>query len=254
VSLELDLTGKVAVVTGGSRGLGRAVVHGLARAGADVVIASRKIGNCEALAEQVTLGTGRRALAVQVNVSNWDDCERLCEAVYANFGQCHVLINNAGLSPLYGGDVAKVTEALYDKTHNVNARGPFRLSALFGTRMSQGDGGSIINISSAGSWRPEVSDLPYAMAKASLNAMTVGLAGVWAPKVRVNAVLPGAVDTDIARAWSPDVKAHAAAVNPMRRISTPEDYVGVCVFLASDASAYINGAQILADGGLYRTL
>jgi NAD(P)-dependent dehydrogenase (short-subunit alcohol dehydrogenase family) len=254
MSLELDLTGKVAVVTGGSRGLGRAVVHGLARAGADVVIASRKIDNCKAVAEQVTLGTARRALPVQVNVSDWDDCERLCDTVYANFGQCHVLVNNAGMSPLYGGDVAQVSQALYDKTHNVNARGPFRLSALFGTRMSQGDGGSIINISTAGSWRPDAGDLPYAIAKAGLNAMTVGLAGVWAPKVRVNVVLPGAVDTDITKAWSSDAKARAAAVNPMRRIGTPEDYVGVCVFLASDASAYINGAQILADGGLFRTL
>ncbi|MCL2584947.1 MAG: SDR family oxidoreductase [Streptosporangiales bacterium] len=254
MSLELDLSGKVAVVTGGSRGVGRAVARGLARAGADVVIASRKIDNCTAAAEEVTRETGRRALPVAVNVSDWDDCERLYNTVYDHFGRCHVLINNAGVSPLYGGDVTKVSAALYDKTHNVNARGPFRLSALFGTRMSQEDGGSIINVSTAGSWRPDTNDLPYAMAKASLNALTLGLAGAWAPKVRVNTVLPGAVDTDITKAWGPAAKENAAAINPMKRIGMPEDYAGLCVFLASDASAYINGAQILADGGLFRSL
>jgi len=254
VSYEIDLGGKVAVVTGGSRGVGRAVAFGLARAGADVVIASRKLDNCKAVAEEIAVETGRRTLPVAVNVSDWDDCGRLFETVYSHFDQCHVLINNAGLSPLYDGDLTSVTEALYDKTHNVNARGPFRLSALFGARMAEGDGGSIINISTAGSWRPDAHDLPYAMAKAGLNAMTVGMAGVWAPKVRVNVVLPGAVDTDITTAWGTEAKQYAASINPMGRIGTPDDYVGVCVFLASDASGYINGAQILADGGLFRTL
>ncbi|MDT3439943.1 MULTISPECIES: SDR family NAD(P)-dependent oxidoreductase [unclassified Pseudofrankia] len=254
MSLNLDLTGKVAIVTGGSRGIGRAIVLGLARAGADVVVTSRKLDNCKAVADEVATETGRRALPVQVNVSDWDDCGRLYDTVYANFDQCHVLINNAGLALLYGDDPAQVTESMYDKTHNVNSRGPFRLSALFGSRMSQNTGGSIINISTAGSWRPDGNDLPYAMAKAGLNAMALGLAGVWAPKVRVNTVLPGAVDTDMSSVWSPELRARAAEMNPMKRIGNPEDYIGVCVFLASDASSYINGAQILADGGLFRTL
>jgi NAD(P)-dependent dehydrogenase (short-subunit alcohol dehydrogenase family) len=254
VSYEIALRGRVAVVTGGSRGVGRAVAQGLARAGADVVIASRKLDNCKAVAEEIGIETGRRALPVAVNVSDWDDCGRLFDTVYSHFDRCDVLVNNAGLSPLYDGDLTSVTEALYDKTHNVNARGPFRLSALFGARMAEGDGGSIINISTAGSWRPDVHDLPYAMAKAGLNAMAVGMAGVWAPKVRVNVVLPGAVDTDITKAWGEQAKQYAADINPMGRIGTPDDYVGICVFLASGASAYINGAQILADGGLFRTL
>jgi len=255
VSYEIDLSGKVAVITGGSRGVGRAVAFGLARAGSDVVIASRKLDNCKAVAEQIAIETGRRALPVAVNVSDWDDCGRLFDTVYSHFDRCDVLVNNAGLSPLYdAGDLTSVTEALYDKTHNVNARGPFRLSVLFGARMAEGAGGSVINISTAGSWRPDVHDLPYAMAKAGLNAMAVGLAGVWAPKVRVNVVLPGAVDTDITNAWGAAAKEHAANINPMGRIGTPDDYIGVCVFLASDASGYINGAQILADGGLFRTL
>jgi NAD(P)-dependent dehydrogenase (short-subunit alcohol dehydrogenase family) len=248
-----DLTGKVAVVTGGSRGIGRAVVEGLAAAGADVVIASRKLDNCRAAAAEVERATGRKALAIATNVSHWDDCDRLVDTVYDTLGACHVLVSNAGLSPLYP-DLVSVTEALYDKTHAVNAKGPFRLATLFGTRMHAGDGGSIINVSTAGSLRPDVHDLPYAMAKASLNALTLGLAGAWTPKVRANVVLPGAYDTDIAKAWTPEQKQLAAELNPMGRIGQPQDLVGLCVFLASDASGYINGAQILADGGAFRTL
>jgi NAD(P)-dependent dehydrogenase (short-subunit alcohol dehydrogenase family) len=248
-----DLTGKVAVVTGGSRGIGRAVVEGLARAGADVVVASRKLDNCQTVADAIGKETGRRALAAAVNVSHWDECGGLVDTVYAEFGRCDVLVNNAGMSPLYDS-LPEVTEALYDKTHGVNAKGPFRLATLFGTRMAEQDGGSIINISTAGSLRPDTGDLPYAMAKAGLNAMTIGLAGAWAPKVRVNLVLPGAFDTDVTKAWGDEQKQRAGQLNPMGRIGRPEDLVGVCLFLASSASSYVNGAQILADGGAFRTL
>ena len=248
-----DLTGKVAVITGGSRGIGRAVAEGYAAAGADVVIASRKYDNCVTAAEEIAAATGRRTLPVACHVGRWEDAEALVDAVYGEFGRCDVLVNNAGMSPLYP-DLPSVTEELYDKVHAVNARGPFRLSALVGTRMAEGDGGSIINVSSAGSYRPMPSDLPYAMAKAALNALTLGLAGAWAPKVRANLVLPGAFDTDITDAWSPEMKAQAGAMNPMKRIGVPHDMVGVCLFLASDAAAYVNGAQLLVDGGYYRTL
>lgn len=248
-----DLSGKVAVVTGGSRGIGRAVAEGLALAGADVVVASRKLDNCEVAAEEIRAATGRRALAVGCHVGRWEDCDRLVETVYAELGRCDVLVNNAGMSPLYDG-LPSVTQELYDKVHAVNARGPFRLGALFGTRMAEGDGGSIVNVTTAGSLRPGADDLPYAMAKAGLNALTLGLAGAWAPKVRANLVLPGAFDTDITKAWSPGMKARAGEMNPMGRIGRPEDMVGVCVFLASDASSYVNGAQVLVDGGAFRTL
>jgi NAD(P)-dependent dehydrogenase (short-subunit alcohol dehydrogenase family) len=250
---NLDLTGRTAVVTGGSRGIGRAVAEGFARAGADVVIASRKLDACKVAAAEIEAATGRRALAVECHVGRWEDCERLADVVYDELGRCDVLVNNAGMSPLYD-DLPSVTQELYDKVHAVNARGPFRLSALLGSRMAEADGGSIINVTTAGSLRPDPTDLPYAMAKAALNALTLGLAGAWAPKVRANLVLPGAFDTDITKAWAPNAKEQAAAVNPMKRIGQPEDMVGVCVFLASDASSYVNGAQILVDGGLFRTL
>jgi NAD(P)-dependent dehydrogenase (short-subunit alcohol dehydrogenase family) len=249
----LDLTGKVAVVTGGSRGIGRAVAEGLASAGADVVIASRKREACKEAAREITAATGRRALAVRCHVGEWDDCDRLVDAVYEEFGHCEILVNNAGMSPLYES-LAAVTPELYDKVHAVNARGPFRLSALIGERMAAGAGGSIINVSTAGSLRPTAVELPYAMAKAGLNALTLGLAGTWAPKVRANLVLPGAFETDITRAWPQGFKEQAIALNPMDRIGQPADLVGLCVFLASDAASYINGAQILVDGGMYRSL
>jgi NAD(P)-dependent dehydrogenase (short-subunit alcohol dehydrogenase family) len=248
-----DLGGKVAVVTGGSRGIGRAVAEGLATAGADVVVASRKLEACETAAAEICAATGRRVLPVACHVGRWEDCDALVDAVDVEFGRCDVLVNNAGMSPLYDG-LPSVTRELYDKVHAVNAAGPFRLGARFGTMMAEADGGSIINVTTAGSLRPGVDDLPYAMAKAGLNAMTLGLAGAWAPKVRANLVLPGAFDTDITDAWPPGMKEHAAAINPMKRIGRPEDMVGVCVFLASDAAAYVNGAQVLVDGGLFRTL
>ncbi len=247
------MTGKVAVVTGGSRGIGRAVAEGFATAGADVVVASRKLENCKAAAGEIEAATGKRALAVGCHVGRWADADALVDTVYDTFGRCDVLVNNAGMSPVYD-DLTSVTEELYDKVHVVNARGPFRLSALFGTRMADTDGGSIINVTTAGTLRPDTADLPYAMAKAGLNALTLALAGAWAPKVRANLVMPGAFDTDISKAWGAEAQALAASMNPMKRIGEPEDLVGLCVFLASDAAGYINGAQVLVDGGLFRTL
>jgi NAD(P)-dependent dehydrogenase (short-subunit alcohol dehydrogenase family) len=248
-----DLLGKVALVTGGSRGIGRAVAEGLARAGCDVVIASRKLANCETAAREIEAATGRRAVPIECHVGRWQDCDRLVDAVYGEFGRCDVLVNNAGMSPAYG-DLTSVTEELYEKVHAVNAKGPFRLAALVGTRMAAGDGGSIINVSTVGSWRPAPGDLPYSMAKAALNAMTLGLAGAWAPKVRANLVLPSATETDLTASWPPETKSRIAEANPMKRLARPDDFVGVCVFLSSEAAGYINGAQVSVDGGMYRTL
>ncbi len=248
-----DLSDKVALVTGGSRGLGRAVAAGMAMAGADVVVASRKMENCEAAAREIEAETGQRAVAVGFHAGRWEDCDRLVEEVYADMGRCDVLVNNAGMSPAYES-LGAVTEDLYDKIHGVNAKGPFRLSVLVGSRMAEGDGGSIVNVSSVSSWRPTAGDLPYAMAKAALNALTLGLAGAWAPKVRANLVLPSASETSMTSGWPAATKERIAEMNPMKRLGRPEDLVGLCVFLASDAASYVNGAQIPVDGGLYRTL
>jgi NAD(P)-dependent dehydrogenase (short-subunit alcohol dehydrogenase family) len=142
-----DLSGKVALVTGGSRGLGKEMVLAFARCGADVAISSRKLEACEALAQQVRGETGREALAIACHVGKWEECDALVDAVSAQFGRVDVLVNNAGMSPLYES-LSGVSEDLWDKVMNVNLRGPFRLSSLIGERMAAGAGGSILNVSS----------------------------------------------------------------------------------------------------------
>jgi NAD(P)-dependent dehydrogenase (short-subunit alcohol dehydrogenase family) len=166
-----DLNGKVAVVTGGSRGLGREIVLAFAEHGADVVIASRRLESCEALAATVRERHGRRALAVSANVSDWAQCDALADAAYEEFGRVDVLVNNAGLSPLYAS-LETLEEGLFDKVIAVNLKGPFRLTANIGARMASDGGGSIINVSSVGAIRPNPAFLPYAAAKAGLNALT----------------------------------------------------------------------------------
>ena len=178
------LLDKVVVVTGGSRGLGRAMVLAFAEAGAAVVIASRKLDACEALAAEVAERFGRDALPVAANVSHWDDCDALVDAAYGRLGRVDVLVNNAGMSPLYPS-LDQVTEALYDKTLAVNLKGPFRLGVRFGAAMEAGDGGAIINVSTIGSLRPGRDELVYACAKAGLNALTIGLADAFGPKAPV---------------------------------------------------------------------
>jgi NAD(P)-dependent dehydrogenase (short-subunit alcohol dehydrogenase family) len=247
-----DLSGKVAVVTGGSRGIGRAIAHGLAAAGADVVIASRKLDACQLAADEIAAATGRRTLAVAAHVGRWDDCDQLVDAVLGEFGRCDVLVNNAGMSPLYP-DLASISEEYYDKVSAVNLKGPFRLGVRFGSAMVEGDGGSIINVSTIGSLRPGRDELVYSCAKAGLNALTIGLADAFGPKVRVNGILPGAVMTDIADAWSPEAKA-AAADNPLGRAGRASDFVGTALWLASSASAWVTGTLTRVDGGHYRQI
>jgi len=245
-----DLTDRVAVVTGGSRGLGREMVLGFARAGADVVIASRKVESCQALARQVEAETGRRALAHACHVGRWQDLDRLADAAYQTFGKVDVLVNNAGMSPLYD-QVVNVTEELYDKVLAVNLKGPFRLTALVGTRMAAGAGGSIINVSSVGSIRPYGDIVPYAAAKAGLNAMTVAFAHAFGPTVRVNCIMPGTFVTDINRGWDwKEFDAKHAVRFALRRAGEAAEIVGAALYLASDASSYTTGTILKVDGGV----
>lgn len=245
-----DLLRKVALVTGGGRGLGLEITRGLARAGADVVIASRKIEACEAAAQEVR-ALGRRALAHACHVGRWDELDGLVSAAYAAFGKVDILVNNAGMSPA-APSLTAITEDLFDKVVAVNFKGPFRLAALVGERMAAGDGGSIINISSTGSIRPQPNSAPYGGAKAALNAVTVALARGYGPKVRVNAVLAGPFDTDIAKSWTPEqrelyVRQMGSA---LQRIGAPEEIVGAVLYLASDAASFTTGALLRVDGGL----
>ncbi len=246
---DLDLSGKVAIVTGGSRGLGREMVLAFAEHGAHVIIASRKLDNCEKLANQIRERFDRRALPVAVDVGDWNQCDALTEAAYAEFGRVDALVNNAGMSPLYPS-VDQVTEALYDKVFSTNLKGPFRLSATIGTRMASDHGGSILNISSVASIRPNATILPYAAAKAGLNSLTKGLAQTFAPKVRVNAIMCGTFSTDISKAWSVEFIDAIGAQTALGRVGAPCEIIGAALYFVSDVSSYTTGSILRVDGGM----
>jgi NAD(P)-dependent dehydrogenase (short-subunit alcohol dehydrogenase family) len=250
---RFDLSGKVALVTGGSRGLGREMVLAFAEHGADVVIASRKLEACEELAQVVTEQTGRRAVATAFHAGKWEQADQLAELVYAEFGRCDVLVNNAGMSPLYTS-LPEVSEELFDKVVGVNFKGPFRLASLIGTRMAEGAGGSIINVSSIAAVAPTPHELVYAGAKAALDAMTSGMARAFGPKVRCNVIMPGPFLTDISKAWDLDAfNARAKTEIPMQRGGEAHEIVGAALYLASDASSYTSGATIRIDGAMAYT-
>ncbi len=241
-----DLTGRVALVTGGTRGLGRATVRALAEAGADVVVSSRKGDACEETADEVRR-LGRRALGHACHMADWDAIDRLVEAAYGAFERVDILVNNAGISPLYDTP-EDITEELWDKTLGVNLKGPFRLTALVGARMRE-HGGSIVNVSSIGAIRSTGDIIPYAASKAGLNAMTVAFADALGPHVRVNAVMPGPLRTDISTNWNHDAFAERASTFPLRRAGEVEEAVGAIHYFASDAASFTTGALLAVDGG-----
>ncbi|MGX7680202.1 SDR family NAD(P)-dependent oxidoreductase [Jatrophihabitans sp. DSM 45814] len=244
-----DLTGKVVVITGGSRGLGKEMAFGCAYAGADVVIASRKLENCEAVAKEIEAATGRTAMPYGLHVGRWDQIDPFVDTVYDRFGKVDVLINNAGMSPLYG-ELSEVSEQLFDSVLNLNFKGPFRLCALIGERMVAAGKGSIINVSSSGSIRSGKSIIAYAGAKAALNSMSEGLAQGFGPNVRVNTLMSGTMMTDISKAWDLDAMSVSIKRIASQRIGNPPEIVGAALYLASDASSYTTGATIRVDGGI----
>jgi NAD(P)-dependent dehydrogenase (short-subunit alcohol dehydrogenase family) len=240
-----DLTGKVAVVTGGSRGLGYQMVKAFAERGADVVIASRKLDACEAVAAEVR-ALGRRAMAHPVHAAHWDSIDELVTAAYDELGRIDILVNNAGMSPAMPSH--DVTEALFDSVVGLNFKGPFRLASQVAKRMCDGDGGTIVNVSSSGALMPLPAVIPYGSAKAALNAMTRSLAAEYGPKVRVNTLSPGPFLTDISKAWEPERREKSD--NALGRPGRPEEIVSAALFLASPASSFTNGAIVRVDGGL----
>ncbi len=245
MSALFDLSGKVALVTGGSRGLGLETVRTLARHGADVVIVSRKLESCEAAAREVE-ALGRRALPIAAHMGRWAEIDAMVERAYREFGRIDILVNNAGMSPVAPSSL-ETEEKLVDAVLALNFKGPFRLGAQIGTRMVAAGGGSIINVSSMGSVRPTPEIAPYAGAKAALNALTRAHAFEFAPTVRVNAILPGSFRTDVAQYWPADKEAQTPAV--MRRFGEPDEICSTILYLASDASSFTTGAMIRVYGG-----
>jgi NAD(P)-dependent dehydrogenase (short-subunit alcohol dehydrogenase family) len=203
-----------------------------------------------ATAKEIEAETGRSAMPYQVHVGRWDQLDGLVEATYDRFGKVDTLINNAGMSPLYD-KLTDVTEKLFDAVVNLNLKGPFRLSALVGERMVAAGRGSIINVSSTGSLRPNGGIIPYAAAKAGLNAMTEGLAQAFGPTVRVNTLMAGPYLTDISKAWGlENDKTNRFSHLFLERAGDPREIVGAALFLASDASSFTTGSILRADGGI----
>jgi NAD(P)-dependent dehydrogenase (short-subunit alcohol dehydrogenase family) len=249
MDIDANLAGKVVLVTGGSRGLGRVIAAEFASAGCDVVVASRRLPACEEVATHLERSFGRRAVGIACHVGVWNDCERLVSEVYRVFGRLDVLINNAGVSPAYDR-IETLSEELFDKIIAVNLKGPFRLCALAGSRMAAHGGGAIVNISSSAASHPEATAIPYSAAKAGVNCMTKALAALLAPTVRVNCVQPWGIATDMSRHIPPDAIAVLARDHAIKRLARPEEIAKAAVFLASEASSFTTGSILRVDGGM----
>ena len=239
---------KVVVITGASRGLGRAMALGFAEAGADVVVSSRKLDECEKVAAEVR-AFGRRALAVACHVGDWDQCAALIEAAVAEFGRIDVLVNNAGIAPV-PPSLKDVSSDLFDKTIAVNLKGPLRLTALAADHMAPGS--SVINISSKASQRPSPFTIVYAAAKAGQNVLTKAAAQEFGPRgIRVNGIVCGTFHTDSFHHSAPtdELRDAMASGLSLGRIADADEIVGTALYLASDASSYLTGELVLLDGG-----
>ncbi|MEM9255116.1 MAG: glucose 1-dehydrogenase [Pseudomonadota bacterium] len=248
---RFDVRNKVVLITGGSRGLGKAMTLAFAEAGAKVAIASRKLAACETLAQEV-IAAGGEALPLTCHVGHWDSLDEVVESVVAHFGRIDVLVNNAGLSPI-APSLLDTSEALFDKIVDVNLKGPLRLTALAATRMAQTGGGSIINISSLASYRPSPVTTVYSAAKAGLNALTAASAQEYAGMgVRVNCIVCGTFDTDAAAGMinNPQVLPHILDPVALQRIGDPGEVVGAAMYFASAASSYTTGSCLTIDGGV----
>lgn len=246
-----DVAGKVVLITGGSRGLGKAMSLEFGRRGAKVAIASRKIEECEKVATQVR-ELGSEALALSCHVGEWDSLEAVVDQVVSHFGRIDVLINNAGMSPL-APSLLETSESLFDKVIDINLKGPTRLTALAATKMAETGGGCIINISSLASQKPSPMTTVYSAAKAGLNALTIASAQEYAPvNVRVNCIVSGTFETDATAGFVKDGKASPEMTKriALDRVGQPEEMVGTVLYLCSQASSYTTGACINVDGGV----
>jgi NAD(P)-dependent dehydrogenase (short-subunit alcohol dehydrogenase family) len=254
-SALFDLSGRVAVVTGATKGIGRAVVEGLAAAGAAVVVSSRKQELCEAVAAEVAAGTGREALGLACHVGHWDEIPAFVDRVYDHFGRVDVLVNNAGINPAPTAAV-DITLEYWRKVQSVNLEGPLRLSALIAPRMRDAGGGSVINVASVGAYTGGAGNGPYAASKAGMVVLTRVLAKEWAPwGVRVNVISPGPFVSEMmlgAEKVAPGLMARTAAATMLGRVADPSELVGAVVYLAGDASSFVTGEDHVVAGGMLR--
>ncbi|MGD0352381.1 MAG: glucose 1-dehydrogenase [Dehalococcoidia bacterium] len=247
--MDFSLEGKVALVTGGSRGIGEAIALGLAKAGADVAIASRKLPELEKVTEKI-IGLRRKSLAIAAHVGKLEEINNLVGKVKAEFGRIDVLVNNAGTNPTMDQAI-DIEERAWDSIMNLNLKGLFFLSQVVARLMKEQGGGKIVNVASVAGITPDI--LPvYSISKAGVIMATKVMAQQWAKyNIRVNAIAPGLTKTRFSEAlWNnPEVLKGAMSTLPMRRVAEPEEMVGAVIYLASDASSYVTGQVLAIDGG-----
>ncbi|MFQ5699345.1 MAG: SDR family NAD(P)-dependent oxidoreductase [Myxococcota bacterium] len=249
--VDFSLQGKVAIVTGGSRGIGRSIAVGLAEAGADVAIAARKPEPLDEAAAAVQ-ATGRRALPVVTNVRRSEELENLVEATRRELGRVDILVNNAGTNPVFG-PVHEIDERAWDVIMNTNVKAAFLLSKLARAAMLEhGEGGSIVNVSSTGGF--QASDVlgGYSVSKAAVIMLTQVCAKQWGvDSIRVNCIAPGLIKTEFSRAlWQNEaILQGATSQSALRRIGLPDEMAGAVVYFASAASSFVTGQTLILDGG-----
>jgi len=246
---SFSLSGKVALVTGGSRGIGKAIAVGLAKFGADVAVTSRKLPDLEEVAAEIK-GLGRRSMAVATHVGKMDEINNLVPKVKDELGRIDILVNNAGTNPTMDPAI-DIEERAWDSIMNLNLKGLFFLGQAVARLMKEQGGGKIINVASVAGITPDI--LPvYSISKAGVIMATKVMAQQWAQyNIRVNAIAPGLVKTRFSEAlWSnPDIAQAVMTRTPLQRIAEPDEMVGAVIFLASDASSYVTGHVLVVDGG-----
>lgn len=248
--MNCSVEGKVALVTGAGRGIGKAIALGLAGAGADIILASRKLPNLEAVAAEIG-ALGRKALPVAAHIGRMEEIKALVDKAVGEFGRIDILVNNSATN-LTMAPAIEIEEKAWDAVMNLNIKGLFFLSQSVARIMKEKGGGKIINVSSVAGQHPDILGA-YSISKAAVNMATKVMAQQWAPlNIRVNAIAPSLTRTEFSKAlWSnPDIQKMATARTPMGRIAEPEEMVGAVLFLASDASSYVTGQVIAVDGGI----
>lgn len=245
-----DLTGKVAVVTGSSKGIGRAIAERMAEHGAKVVISSRKAPACEAVASAIR-ARGGEAFVVPCNISRKDELQHLVDSALAQWGGIDVLVCNAAVNPYYGPSIG-ISDEAFDRIMGSNVRSNFWLANMVLPQMAERGGGSVIIISSIGGLRGSAMLGTYAISKAADMQLARNIAIEWGPKgIRANCIAPGLIRTDFARAlWeNPEIAHKRTRETPLQRIGEPDEIAGAAIYLASAAGSFTTGQTIVVDGG-----